>query len=177
MKKLLLALALAFASTSAQAGVGFTAGLGASTSSPYVAFAPTLDYRTGGWLVQLHAFDLIGQLPAGNLDIGVDVTAIAIKRRVGQEVEGVFMPGAGVTLFTDTGFHSVGWRAEAEARFGAEMKQGIGFGIYVVPVLGATNLTGSTGISYGGSVQVSTWFAKQDGDGGGHRKGRKNKKN
>ena len=102
--------------------------------------APTLDYRASGWLVQLHAFDLVGQLPAGNLDLGVDVTAIAMKGKVAQEVEGVFMPGAGVTIYSDLGFSSIGWRAEVEARLGAEMKQGMGIGLYVVPVLGATKI-------------------------------------
>jgi hypothetical protein len=178
MKKLLAATLLALASTPAYAGVGFTAGMGSSTSSSVTAMAPTLDYRGGGWLVQFHAFDLIGQLPAKYLDLGVDVTGVAIKKKVGQEVEGVFMPGGGVTLYSDTGFSSIGWRAEAEARLGAEMKQGIGIGLYVVPVLGVTNLgsTGKVGVSYGGSLQVSAWFAKHDGDGGKHE-GRKHRRN
>jgi hypothetical protein len=59
------------------------------------------------------------------------------------------------------------------------MKQGMGFGIYVVPQIGVSNFTGDVGLSYGGTLQFSTWMTNGgDGDGGGKGKGKgKGKKN
>lgn len=163
MKKFMLLLGLALtAAAPAHAGFGMTAAMGATNDGAALGImAPSLDYRASGILVQVHLLDLIGELPNGFLDIGVDVSGVAMKRKVGPEVEGVLMPGGSVTIHADTGFNSVGWQALAQLRMGAEMKQGMGFGVYVVPVIGASNLaTGNVGLAYGGTLQVSTWFKK-----------------
>lgn len=163
MKKLLSLLALSFAvSAPAHAGFGVTAYMGGTNDAAALGvWAPSLDYRANGWLVQLHALDLIGELPNENLDFGFDVSAIVAKRKVGADIEGVVMPGVTFNLHSDFGFDSPGWQASVMTRMGAEIKQGMGFGIYVVPQIGASNLiTGDVGLSYGGSVQISTWFKK-----------------
>ncbi|MFN7147127.1 MAG: hypothetical protein ACK4YP_25385 [Myxococcota bacterium] len=159
MKKFLAALALGLGlSTPASAGIGTTAGIGSSGSGELTFVAPTLDYRGGGVLVQLHALDLIGKLPNKYLDLGVGVSGIAFKRKVGADVEGVIMPGGVARIYTDTGFNALSWNVGAQARFGAEMKQGFGFGVYVVPMLGVSNFSGKVGPSYGGTLQVSAWI-------------------
>lgn len=164
MKKLIVLLALALATTApAHAGFGMTAAMGATNDGASLGvMAPSLDYREKGILVQVHLLDLIGELPNKTLDIGIDVSGIAMKRKVAAEVEGVLMPGGSVTIHSDTGFSSaVGWQALAQLRMGAEMKQGMGFGMYIVPVIGASNLlTGKVGLAYGGTLQVSAWFKK-----------------
>ncbi|MDP2315993.1 MAG: hypothetical protein Q8P41_24060 [Pseudomonadota bacterium] len=164
MKKFLALLGLALASaTPAHAGFGMTAYMGGTNDGAALGIqAPTLDYRASGVLVQVHLLDLIGELPNKYLDLGVDVSGIAMKRKVAADVEGVLMPGGSVTLHADTGFDSVGWQALAQLRMGAEMKQGMGFGMYIVPVIGASNLlTGKVGLAYGGTLQVSAWFKKK----------------
>ncbi|MES2639677.1 MAG: hypothetical protein V4850_09345 [Myxococcota bacterium] len=163
MKKLIALLALALAASApAHAGFGMTAAMGATNDGAALGvMAPSLDYRAKGVLVQVHLLDLIGELPNGMLDVGIDVSGIAMKRKVAPEVEGVLMPGGSVTIHSDTGFSSVGWQALAQMRMGAEMKQGMGFGMYIVPVIGASNLlTGKVGLAYGGTLQVSAWFKK-----------------
>jgi hypothetical protein len=159
MKKLLALVGLAALGTSpAYAGIGATAAIGSTNEAAGVLFAPTLDYRGGGVLAQVHLLDLIGQLPNKYVDVGFDITGVALKRKVGEDVEGVVMPGAAVLLYAPTSFDSVGFHVLAETRFGAEMKQGAGIGIYVVPQLGVSNLTGTFGVAYGGSLQVSAWL-------------------
>lgn len=164
MKKLLALAALVLSSSPAHAGVGSTAFLGATSDG--TAWAPSLDIRSEGWLVQIHALDLIGMLPSKYINVGLDVSKIAVKRKVGEEVEGVFMPGASVRFLADTGFASKNFNVLAEARLGAEMKQGMGFGLYVVPQIGVGNLAsvgnpgGDFGLVYGGSLQASVWFKK-----------------
>lgn len=157
MKRLVLlsALSLGFA-TPAWAGFGTTASIGGGMLG---TSAPTLDYRASPVLVQIHALDLLAPLMTGGdfyLNTGADVTYVAVKKKVGPEVEGVLMPGGGLGINTagDTNWYVIG-----EARVGAEMKAGMGFGMYVVPYLGVTDMVrGDVGLLYGGSVQVSAWF-------------------
>lgn len=163
MNKLLMLLGLSLAAASpAYAGFGMTAHMGATNDGAALGLmAPSLDYRAAGVLVQVHLIDFVGELPNGLVDAGVDVSAIALKRKVGTDVEGVFMPGATVQIHADTRNDTLGWQVMAQTRMGAEMKQGMGFGVYVVPVVGVSNLlTGKVGLAYGGTLQVSTWFKK-----------------
>lgn len=162
MKRLLLTSVCSLALTSpAWAGVGLTGYFGAGPGYEGTVWAPSVDYRSKGLLVQIHALDLLAPLATGGdfyVNTGVDVTYVALKKKVGPEVEGVLMPGGGVYLNTLGDTH---WYVGAEARMGAEMKQGAGFGMYVVPTLGVTNfVTGDVGLSYGGTIQVSAWFGK-----------------
>ena len=160
IKKLLVVALGAMVSAPAWAGVGTTATFSATSDGP--TWTPSLDYRAGGWLVQVHLLDLIGGLPNKVVNTGVDVTNVVVKRKVAQDVEGVLMPGIGARLFADSGFETVGFNIVAKARIGAEIKQGMGFGVYVVPTIGASNLvTGDVGLAYGGGVEISAWFVKK----------------
>lgn len=158
MKKLLALATLSFALVpSAHAGPGTTAWLGGYTDG--TTWFPSLDYRQKGVLVQLHALELLDGIQDGGyaLNTGVDVTYLAFKKKVAPEVEGVVMPGAGVRV-ADRG--DIGFGLMAQARVGMEMKQGAGFGVYVVPAVGVSNLlTGDLGLETGGTLQVSAWFA------------------
>lgn len=148
--------ALALAPTPAQAGVGFSAGGYAYTDG--TSFAPSIDYRAKGLLVQVHLLDLLGGPAVGGsfaLNTGADITYVVVKKKCAPEVEGVFMPGVGFRV-ADLG--DIGFNAMAKARFGAEMKKGIGFGMYVVPAVGISNLYGKITPNYGGGVEVSAWF-------------------
>jgi hypothetical protein len=162
MKTLLGAIGFLIASTSpAWAGTGATAYVGGYADG--TRWNPSLDYRAKGILVQLHVLDWVQAPGASGYDFvpnaGVDVTGVAIKKKVGPDVEGVWMPGGGVRIQSYGG--TLSWNAMAQARFGAEMKQGMGIGVYVVPAVGVTNfLTGDVGFNYGGSLQVSAWFLK-----------------
>ncbi len=155
---LLASAALALAPSPAQAGVGFSAGGFAYTDG--TSFAPSIDYRAKGLLVQVHLLDLLSGPAVGGgfaLNTGADVTYVVIKKKCAPEVEGVFMPGIGFRV-ADLG--DIGFNAMAKARFGAEMKKGIGFGMYVVPALGVSNFYGKITPNYGGGVEVSAWFVE-----------------
>ena len=83
---------------------------------------------------------------------------VEVRIKCAPEVEGVFMPGVGFRV-ADTG--KIGFNAMVKARFGAEMKKGVGFGVYVVPAVGITTLsTGSITPNYGGGVEFSAWFVE-----------------
>ncbi len=180
----IVSLAAALTPRTAHAGVGFTAG--GYAYSDGTNFAPSIDYRAKGWLVQVHLLDLLAGPAAGGkfgVNTGLDVTKEAMKRKVGPEVEGVFMPGLGFRV-ADSGIYatgagggsSVGFNVMAEGRLGAEMKKGIGFGMYVVPAVGISDIGGGKiRPNYGGGVEVSAWFADGGGGaagGGRHGRGR-----
>ena len=179
MHKLLATLALSLAvATPAYAGIGASAYVGGTNDGGTMGIlAPTLDYRGGGILGQLHILDLIGELPNERLEFGLDVSGVVVRRKIGTDIEGVIMPGGTLNLNSPTSFKDPSWQILAQTRFGAEMKQGMGFGIYVVPQIGVSNFTGDVGLSYGGTLQFSTWMTNDGGgDGGGKGKG-KGKKN
>lgn len=161
MKKLigLVILIAASYSPAAHAGFGVTAGTGGYADG--TSWVPSLDWRANGILVQMHLLDQLAPLATGGdfyPNIGADVTVVAVKKKIAAEIEGVVMPGGGIRV---TGGGSLGWNVMGEARFGMEMKQGMGFGVYVVPALGVTNLaSGDVGVNYGGAVQISVWMVK-----------------
>jgi hypothetical protein len=159
VKALVASLALLATAAPAWAGVGTSAYMSASSDTTF--WLPSLDVRNGGLLVQIHALDLVGGLPSKVINTGVDVTTVVVKRKIATDVEGVVMPGGGARLLTDTGFNNVGFNLVGQARIGAEVKQGMGFGVYVVPHIGITNIaTGDIGLAYGGGLQVSAWLSK-----------------
>lgn len=157
----------------AEAGIGTTAYL--SSSSDGTTWVPSVDIRTDGVLLQIHAIDFVGDLALGDatvlpsgktevtryLNVGGDLSRVVTRKSVGvDDVDGVVMPGLAVRLNADTGFESVGFSGRIFTRMGAEMKKGMGFGIYVVPEIGVGNLAGSFGLVYGGGLQVSAWLKK-----------------
>lgn len=156
----ILAIFLALLPRPAQAGVGFTAGGYSYTDG--TSFVPSLDYRVSGVLIQLHLLDLLaGPATTGAfaLNTGADISYSVIHKKCAPEVEGVFMPGVGFRV-ADTGANT-GFNAMAKVRFGAEMKKGIGFGMYVVPAVGISNITsGTIRANYGGGIEVSAWFVE-----------------
>jgi hypothetical protein len=172
MKKLLALVALLVAAP-AHAGIGATAKLGTTNDAASTFLSPTLDYRADGILGQVHVVDLIGELVNKRVDLGVAVSGVALRRKVGQEVEGVIMPGGFLQVDSPTTFKNINWQILAQTRFGAEIKQKMGFGIYVVPMLGASNYSGKASVSYGGGVEISAWLVNdKGGDGKGKGKGK-----
>lgn len=167
MKQLLIILAALVTTAgsllpgAAHAGVGTSAGTGGYLDG--TAYFPTLDYRAGGVLVQIHVLDQLQPFTSKGsfyLNTGADVTYVAIKKKVGPEVEGVFMPGGGLRVADQGDLH---FNLMAEARMGAEMKQGMGFGMYIVPALGLSSINSTDNkihLNYGGALQVSAWFVK-----------------
>ena len=163
MKKLLGLIGLVAAlSSPAHAGVGSTAYLGGTVDG--TQWVPSLDIRASGWLVQIHVLDTaVGFATSATpgsfvLNTGADVTKIVAKRKIAAELEGVFMPGGGFRVVNTPG--TFGFNVNLEGRLGAELKDSAGIGMYVVPMIGLSNLGGNTGVNYGGSLQVSVWFAK-----------------
>lgn len=166
MKTLLGWIALAALALPAQAlaGVGATAHLGGLSDGS--TKAPTLDYRTHGWLIQLDVLDLVGYLPSDQMDVQIDVTKNVLKKKkddVGKQVEGVFMPGAGFRVVNWSKLDETRYNFVVESRLGAEMKNDVGFGMYVVPMIGVGNIGGLTtgsdkmSVAWGGGLQVSAW--------------------
>jgi hypothetical protein len=169
----LLALALP---SSALAGFGATANL--TGLSDGTGWAPSIDYRSKGFHLQVQALDLIGGLPNDTLNLGVGFQMIAAKREIAQEVEGTVMPGGRARYYSITGdsgdalskadLANGGFNLTGEVKMGMEMKKGMGFGIYVVPEVGVSNIPGigakaddqEITLIYGGGLEVSAWFLK-----------------
>ncbi len=169
------ALLAALAPTHAFAGFGATAQLGGLSDG--TAWAPSLDWRASGITFNLQAIDTIGGLGSDQLNLGAGITFVALKRQIAPEVEGTMAPGARLRYFgfmgdlgealDDAKMQSGGFNAVAQLRTGMEMKKGMGFGVYVVPMLGVTNLPGlgqvkasksEISLAYGGGVEVSAWL-------------------
>lgn len=154
----LLALAALTLSTPAQAGVGATAGLYSLTDG--TSWVPSIDLRKGPVLLQFHALDLIGGLPADTINLGVDGAYLVKKAQAGEDVEGVIMLGGGFRFQTGFDFEHKQFNLVARTRMGAEMKKGAGIGLYVVPVAGVSNFGRDEGVGfvYGGGVELSAWL-------------------
>jgi len=151
----ILAAVTLLANTPAWAGIGTTASMAATTDG--AAWMPLLDYRSSRSLVHVHAPDLVAGLPNRLIHTGVDVTTITVKKKRTTDIEGVLMPGGAAGFYADTSFDSVGLNVLAQARIGAEVKLGMGFGECVVPPLGVSSImTGKVGLTAGGGLQVST---------------------
>jgi hypothetical protein len=169
------ALLAAFAPTQALAGFGVTAQL--SSLSDGTFWVPSLDWRAKGITFNLQAIDTIGGLASDQLNLGAGITFVALKKDIAQEVEGTMAPGLRLRYFghmgefgealDDAKMQSGGFNAVAQLRTGMEMKKGMGFGVYVVPMLGVTNLPGvgtvkasksEIALAWGGGVEVSAWL-------------------
>jgi hypothetical protein len=171
----LTALLAALTPASALAGFGATAQLGGMSGG--TSWAPSLDWRASGVTFSLQAIDTIGGLGSDQLNLGAGITFVAIKRQIAPEVEGTVAPGARLRYFgfmgdlgealDDAKMQSGGFNGLAQLRMGMEMKKGMGFGVYVVPMLGVTNLPGlgtvkaskaEISLAWGGGVEVSAWL-------------------
>ena len=171
----LLAFAATLAPGMAHAGFGATASLGGLTDG--TSWAPSLDWRAKGYAFNLQLVDTIGGVTSDQLNLGAGFSGIAGKRKIGDNIEGVIMPGGRVRYMQyigDTGdalskskVQASGFNVDAEFRMGMEMKEKMGFGVYVVPQLGVSNLWGlglspeddsEMRLTYGGGVEVSAWF-------------------
>lgn len=180
MKKILglIALTAAMAPSAAFAGFGMTASLGGLSDG--TSWAPSMDWRSRGFVVNLNAVDLIGGVPDDRLNLGAGFSVIAMKREIAQEVEGTLMPGARIRyagFLGDTAdalstakLQDSGFNVTGQLRMGMEMKKGMGFGVYVVPQLGVSNIFGlgavgankaEMSLTYGGGLEVSAWFLKK----------------
>ena len=151
------------AAPAAQAGFGSTAYMVSTNDVPGAlgapGWAPTLDYRTGGLLVQFPALNLIGGLAGQRLDFGAAVSGTT---------DGVFMLGGAARYFSINGVDDASaFSLLAKGRLGAEIKKGMGFGIYVVPEFGISTFTDGNldtadrdlGVAWGGGIELSCWFA------------------
>ena len=90
-----------------------------------------------------------------------------VPRELAQPPHQVFpssevQAGGGLAVYApDFDFDYLGWDVQLKARLGAQTQKGAGFGIYVVPGLGATNgITGDPSIAASGMVQFSAWMNK-----------------
>lgn len=170
-----LILTAALAPTPALAGFGMTASLGGLSDG--TAWAPSLDWREKGFTFNLQAVDTIGGLGNDQLNLGAGFTVVALKRTIGQEIEGTLAPGARLRYYGIMGdlgdaldkadMQSSGFNGTAQLRMGMEIKKGMGFGVYVTPQLGVSNLftvgtvknsKSELGLTYGGGVEVSAWL-------------------
>lgn len=161
MKKLLAAIVLGALPSAAFAGVGATAHLGAMNDG--TTWAPTIDYRAKGLLIQADLLTFVGNIGANNedkvgddlylhdkLDLGLAASYAVLKKKCMEDVEGVWMPGLEfryVGFIGDTGealgdaeFQSGAVNVSIKSRMGMEMKKGAGFGVYVVPKMGISTV-------------------------------------
>jgi hypothetical protein len=174
----LVALVAALSPGMAHAGFGATANLGGLSDG--TSWAPSLDWRAKGYLFQLQLVDTIGGATSDRLDIGAGFSGVAAKRKIAGEIEGVMMPGGRLRYFQyigDTGdaigkskLQGSGFNVVGEFRMGMELKEKMGFGVYVVPQLGISNLFGIASVkeddtefalTYGGGLEVSAWFLEK----------------
>ncbi|MCB9745407.1 MAG: hypothetical protein H6740_22705 [Alphaproteobacteria bacterium] len=158
MKRTLLGLAALLLPSTAFAGFGASAS--AYALSDGTAYYPSLDYRAKGFLAQVRLIDTIGHLQNDWFDLGIGGSYMVVNEKAAPEIEGVIMPGMDVRLMVPFGDNNAdfSFNAMAKVRFGAEVKKDMGFGIYVVPQLGVSNIaTGDVGLAYGGGFEVSAW--------------------
>lgn len=188
MNKLLVSLLALVLPTTAFAGVGATAHL--SSLNDGTSWAPSLDYRAKGFLVQVDVLSFLANIGPDNddnvlsaigvehdlLNLGVAASYVVVKKKCMENIEGVWMPGLDVRYqgyigevgeaLSDGDLQSGGFHAVMESRLGMEMKNGAGFGVYVVPKFGLSTIR-SAGqqdstltATYGGGLEVSAWFNK-----------------
>ena len=188
MNKLLAALLALVLPSTAFAGVGATAHL--SSLNDGTTMAPTLDYRAKGFLIQVDVLTLLGSVGGDNddhvlsamgiehdaLNLGLVGSYVVMKKKCMPDIEGVWMPGLDIRYkgyigdtgkgFSDAELQAGGFHAVLESRLGMEMKNGAGFGVYVVPKFGLSTIRSigakdsTITATYGGGIEVSAWFNK-----------------
>ena len=175
MKRLLVAAALAVVPAAAHAGMGLTWQAGGTFNSPNghyinVFGLPTLDFhQQGGMVIQVNAMDLIYGLATKTLDANGDTSrAVDLaggvyfttrRYKVSEDIGGVIQPGARLEVQTNTGFDPLAVTAQAQVRMGAQAQKGMGFGIYVVPGIGAgLGQDGEADLIMSAGLQISTWL-------------------
>lgn len=164
------------AAPAAQAGFGSTAYMASTNDVPGAlgapGWAPSLDYRVDGLLVQFPALNLIGGLAGQRLDFGLAVSGTLARGGMSGTTDGIFMLGGAARYFSINGVEDASaFSLLAKARLGAEIKKGdkkgMGFGIYVVPEFGISTFTDGNldtadrdlGVAWGGGIELSCWFS------------------
>ena len=181
MNRILVSALLLAAPGIAHAGIGFTHYQGSEyTATGYnsgVGFGlPSVDYRDGDVLVQLHALEAIAGLAMGDdsawgtsVLLGMNVHVQTGKRKINEWLDGVSQPGGSIDIVkglgdSDDGTYDGGsfvgsfvWRA------GAQSTGKMGVGVYVAPSIGFGSYDvmadddNEMDITVGGTLQVSIW--------------------
>ncbi|MEL6345010.1 MAG: hypothetical protein AAFV53_17965 [Myxococcota bacterium] len=164
----------------AEAGFGLTAQIASvenATASSGTIYTnrqhryPTLDYKSGRFLLQVAALDLINSIGfEDNLLFGVNGFYQMRKAPMSETVTGVTQLGATFDydqIGEDTNFTTI----QFAGRMGAQVNKKMGFGIYIVPQIGVTlasdeffisgpsdDSTSNLSLAVGGQVQVSVWM-------------------
>ncbi len=168
MKRTLVSLSLLALPMTASAGVGFTAHQSWTYSSRNYWGSPinlpSLDITNNGLVIQIHALDLIEALTYEDLDLGVAVYKTTKAGPVNDDWKGVFQPGGRLELDTNFNFDPLTVGALFEPRLGFQKADKFGFGLYVVPGIGAgvtpDPATGDTAFELlvSGGIQVAAWM-------------------
>jgi hypothetical protein len=165
----------------AHAGIGFTHYQGGDQSAKGYAPSgsvglPTVDYRSGDVLIQVHALELIAGVAAGDdsiygtsvVNFGTNVHVQTGKRKINEWCDGVSQPGASVDFFKGLGdaddgtYDGSSFAGNFVWRAGAQSTGKMGVGIYVAPSIGFGSFDAGTDdnemdITVGGTLQVSIW--------------------
>lgn len=168
MKRFLAALSLLALPMTASAGVGFTAHQTMTYSSRGFYYSPfnlpSLDITNQGLVIQIHALDLIEALTYENLDVGVALYKTTNNGAVNDNWKGVFQPGGTLEVSTDFNFDAPNAALLFEPRLGFQKADAFGFGLYIVPGIGAglasDPLTGDSEfeLMVSGGVQLAGWM-------------------
>ncbi|MBM4392921.1 MAG: hypothetical protein FJ090_17485, partial [Deltaproteobacteria bacterium] len=126
--------------------------------------------------INVQAVDLVDALGDDVLNLGAGFAMVAAKRTITPQVEGTVSPGLALRYYSINGDagdamekadkQRSGFNLVGQFRMGMEMKEKMGFGVYVVPQLGVTNLKTMGGkeddseikLVGGGGLEVSAWF-------------------
>lgn len=160
MKKLAL-LGLFAASPAYAVGFGTTAGIGSGIALDNDAqfigteafFLPSLDLRFDTFLLRIHLLETLGSLANETVFIGVDGHVTLADYEVAGNWHGVLAPGAGIDLISD----EFGVGITAMLQMGIETEGDMGFGVYIVPAIGA-GFGDSTWLITAGTLQFSVWL-------------------
>ena len=162
MKRTLFSLALLALPMTASAGVGFTAHQTATYSSRGYYFSPmnlpSIDIINDGLVIQLQALDLVEGLTYENIELGASVYKTAKAGPVTGDWKGVMQPGGTLEFQTNFDFDPINIAVLFEPRMGFQKAEDFGFGLYVVPGIGAAYAAEEVELMVSGGIQVTAWM-------------------
>lgn len=164
MKRTLASLALLAAPMTASAGIGFTAHVESEYSTRGFYFSPmnlpTLDITNDGLVIQLNALDLVEALTYEQVDLGVNVYKTVKAGPVNDNWKGVMQAGGSLDFVGSPGFSfdPMNLALLGQARMGIQKADAFGFGVYVVPGLGAGYVADEVELMVSGGIQVAAWM-------------------
>lgn len=120
-------------------------------------YLPTLDVRLDGLDLQFHVMDLVASIvDDADIVIGVNGYLHTVEKPIVGGARAVFHPGLQLDL--DLYDDDLLLQLLLAGRFGVEIGEGPGLGVYAIPDVGVVTYAGDSALLFGANMGFSVWY-------------------